>query len=122
MSEITLNIDGKVCKGTVGDTILDIARKNDVYIPTLCYLEGISAIGSCRMCVVEVEGSNKLLTSCTTPATDGMKIHTQQKNCEPTDCRYLNCSLLGATISVCFVPKAEIASCSVLPSSMAWIK
>lgn len=77
MSEITLNIDGKVCKGTAGDTILDIARKNDVYIPTLCYLEGISAIGSCRMCVVEVEGSNKLLTSCTTPATDGMKVHTQ---------------------------------------------
>ncbi|MEA4877125.1 molybdopterin-dependent oxidoreductase [Aminobacterium sp. MB27-C1] len=77
MSEITLNIDGKVCKGTAGDTILGVARKNDVYIPTLCYLEGISAIGSCRMCVVEVEGSNKLLTSCTTPATDGMVVHTQ---------------------------------------------
>ena len=76
MSEITLNIDGKVCKGTAGDTILGVARKNDVYIPTLCYLEGISAIGSCRM-FVEVEGSNKLLTSCTTPATDGMVVHTQ---------------------------------------------
>ena len=77
MSEITLNIDGKTCKGVHGDTILDIARKNDVYIPTLCFLEGISAIGSCRMCVVEVEGNNKLLTACTTPASDGMVVHTK---------------------------------------------
>jgi len=77
MSEITLIIDGKECKGTSGDTILEVARKSDVYIPTLCYLEGLSPMGSCRMCVVEVEGSNKLLTSCTTPAQDGMEIHTK---------------------------------------------
>lgn len=77
MSEITLIIDGKECKGTSGDTILEVALKNDVYIPTLCYLEGLSPMGSCRMCVVEVEGSNKLLTSCTTPAQDGMNVHTK---------------------------------------------
>lgn len=77
MSEITLIIDGKDCKGLQGDTILEVARRNDTYIPTLCYLKGLSPSGACRMCVVEVEGSNKLLTSCTTPAQDGMVVHTK---------------------------------------------
>lgn len=77
MSEIKLIIDGKDCTGLQGDTILDVARKNDVYIPTLCYLKGLSPSGACRMCVVEVEGSNKLLTACTSPAQDGMVVHTK---------------------------------------------
>jgi len=77
MKEITLNFDGKDCKGTLGDTILEVAQKNDVYIPTLCYLKGLSPIGACRMCVVEVEKNPKLLTSCTTPAADGMIVHTK---------------------------------------------
>ncbi|MCF7936266.1 MAG: molybdopterin-dependent oxidoreductase [Synergistales bacterium] len=77
MKEITLTIDGKVCKGVQGETILEIANKNEVYIPTLCYLEGLTPIGSCRMCVVEVENNPKLLTACTTPAQDGMVVHTK---------------------------------------------
>lgn len=77
MSEITLTIDGKECKGNAGDTILQVAQKHDIYIPTLCYLEGLSPMGSCRMCVVEVEGSNKLLTSCTTPAQEGMVVFSK---------------------------------------------
>lgn len=77
MKEITLTIDGKQCKGEHGDTILTVARKNDIYIPTLCYLEGLTPIGSCRMCVVEVEKNPKLLTACTTPAQDGMVVHTR---------------------------------------------
>ncbi|MBN1333640.1 MAG: (2Fe-2S)-binding protein [Synergistales bacterium] len=77
MSEINLIIDGKECKGASGDTILQVAQKNDVYIPTLCYLKGLTPIGSCRMCVVEVEGNAKLLTSCTTPAQDGMVVNTK---------------------------------------------
>ena len=77
MKEITLSFDGKECKGVLGDTILEVAQKNDVYIPTLCYLKGLSPIGACRMCVVEVEKNPKLLTSCTTPAVDGMVVHTK---------------------------------------------
>lgn len=77
MKEITLSFDGKECKGTLGDTILEVAQKNDVYIPTLCYLKGLSPIGACRMCVVEVEKNPKLLTSCTTPAVDGMVVQTK---------------------------------------------
>ena len=76
MSEITLVIDGVECRAAKGDTILGVARKHDIYIPTLCWMEGLTPIGSCRMCVVEVEGNPKLLTACTTPAENGMKIHT----------------------------------------------
>lgn len=77
MKDITLTIDGKACKGAEGNTILEVARRNDVYIPTLCFLEGLTPIGSCRMCVVEVEKNPKMLTACTTPAQDGMVVHTQ---------------------------------------------
>ncbi|MBL3593255.1 MAG: molybdopterin-dependent oxidoreductase [Synergistaceae bacterium] len=77
MKEIVLTIDGKSCHGVLGDTILEVAQKSDVYIPTLCYLKGLTPIGACRMCVVEVEGNPKMLTACTTPAVDGMVVHTK---------------------------------------------
>jgi formate dehydrogenase major subunit len=77
MKEITLTIDGTVCKGVQGDTILDVARKNGATIPTLCFLEGLTPIGACRMCVVQVEGNPKMLTACTSPAADGMVVHTR---------------------------------------------
>jgi formate dehydrogenase major subunit len=77
MSDITLVIDGIECAAAKGDTILQVARKHDIYIPTLCWMEGLTPIGSCRMCVVEVEGNTKLLTACTTPAENGMTVHTK---------------------------------------------
>ena len=77
MKEIPLIIDGKDCTGVQGDTILDIANKNDVYMPTLCYQTGLTPIGACRMCVVQLEGNPKMLPSCTTPAQDGMVVITQ---------------------------------------------
>jgi formate dehydrogenase major subunit len=76
MKEIILTIDGKQCSGVAGETILEVAQKNEVTIPTMCYLKGLTPIGACRMCVVEVEKNPKLLTSCTTPAQDGMVVHT----------------------------------------------
>lgn len=76
MKELTLTIDGTICRGIQGDTILEVARRNKVYIPTLCFLEGLTPIGSCRMCVVEVENNPKMMTACTTPAQDGMIVYT----------------------------------------------
>jgi len=76
MSEITLVIDGVECRAEKGDTILQAARKNEIYIPTLCWMEGLTPIGSCRMCMVEAAGSAKLLTACTTPAENNMSIST----------------------------------------------
>ncbi|GAB6039204.1 hypothetical protein JCM15519_37630 [Fundidesulfovibrio butyratiphilus] len=74
---IALTIDGHLCEGDPNDTILDVARKHDIYIPTLCHLEGLPSIGACRLCVVQLEGSPKLLPSCTTQITAGMVVHTK---------------------------------------------
>ncbi len=75
--EITLTIDGKACKSTFGKTILEIARENDIYIPTMCYLTKVKPIASCRMCIVDVEGVEGAILSCQEKATDGAVITTQ---------------------------------------------
>ncbi len=74
--EITLTIDGKKCKSTFGKTILEVARENDIYIPTMCYLSKVKPIASCRMCVVNVEGVEGTILSCQEKATDGAVITT----------------------------------------------
>ncbi len=77
---INLNINGKPVEGKQGQTILEVCRGAGIEIPTLCYHPNLSIVGGCRMCMVEVEGSNKLLASCSTPAEDGMVIltHTEK--------------------------------------------
>jgi len=77
--KISITINGQVCQGEQGQTILEIARANNIYIPTLCYLKGLTPWGGCRLCIVEVEGSPKLVPSCATPAVDGSKITTHNE-------------------------------------------
>lgn len=60
----TLTIDGKEVSASRKQTILEVARENDIEIPTLCHLDGLSDVGACRMCLVEIKGSNKLLPAC----------------------------------------------------------
>lgn len=74
---INLIIDGKKVEAAEGVTILEAAKAAGSEIPTLCYLEGVNNIGSCRLCVVEVEGMDKLPTSCNTKAEEGMVVHTK---------------------------------------------
>ena len=62
---VKLTIDNKVVEVPEGTTILEAARKAQLRIPTLCYLECINEIGACRVCVVELKGSQKLATSNT---------------------------------------------------------
>ncbi|MBP5309508.1 MAG: formate dehydrogenase subunit alpha [Lachnospiraceae bacterium] len=77
MVNITINgTDYEVKKDA---TILDVAKDNGIYIPTLCYLEGVSDIGSCRLCVVEVQGYDNLLPACRTKVKDGMIINTESE-------------------------------------------
>ncbi len=76
---ITLKIDGKEIKTEEGRTILEAARENDIYIPTLCYHENLLPIGSCRLCIVEIEGYEKPMTSCTTVAVEGISVTTQSE-------------------------------------------
>ena len=75
--EITVTINGKACKSTFGKTILEIARENGIYIPTMCYLTKTLPIGSCRMCLVHVEGVDGAILSCQEKATDGAVVTTQ---------------------------------------------
>ena len=80
MSEtINITMDGRKLEIPAGYTILAAANHNGIEIPTLCYLKHVSNIGSCRLCVVEVEGVDKLLTACNTIAKEGMVIHTMSK-------------------------------------------
>ena len=73
---INLTIDGKACSGFFGQTILEIARENDIYIPTMCYLTKTLPIASCRMCSVKVEGVDGFILSCQEKAVDGAVIQT----------------------------------------------
>jgi len=76
LKTVSIRIDDEVITIRPGHTILDAARIHDKYIPTLCYLEGLSAAGACRVCMVEVAGTDRLLAACTTPVQDGMSIRT----------------------------------------------
>ncbi|MGI6162626.1 MAG: NADH-dependent [FeFe] hydrogenase, group A6 [Bacillota bacterium] len=73
---VKLLIDGRPVEVPEGTTILAAAKKLGLRIPTLCYLEGINEIGACRVCVVELKGSHKLVTSCNTVVQDGMEVLT----------------------------------------------
>lgn len=76
MGNVNVTIDGKKVSGRDGMTILEAAKEAGVEIPTLCHQEGISPSGNCRICVVEVEGYNRLVGSCHTPIEEGMVIQT----------------------------------------------
>jgi len=72
----TLVIDGHEVSARGGQTILEVARENDIEIPTLCHLEGLSDVGACRLCLVEIAGSNKLLPACVATVSEGMEVST----------------------------------------------
>ena len=74
--KLSIRIDGEYVAAQAGQTILEVARASGKYIPTLCWLEGLSSVGSCRLCIVEVSGVGRLLPACTTPVQDGMSVTT----------------------------------------------
>ena len=71
-----IKIDNMTVTAENGETILEVARRNHIDIPTLCYLKEINEVASCRVCVVEVEGARNLVTSCTTKVREGMVVRT----------------------------------------------
>lgn len=76
MSKITVTIDNHVLSVEAGTTLLRAATDNGLKIPNLCYDGRVELYGACGLCVVEVEGTPKLLRACSTKATDGMVVHT----------------------------------------------
>jgi NADH dehydrogenase/NADH:ubiquinone oxidoreductase subunit G len=74
-----ITINGNEFAFEPGETILEVAQRNSVDIPTLCHLKGATPTGACRVCVVEVEGARSLLASCATPASNKMVVRTESK-------------------------------------------
>jgi bidirectional [NiFe] hydrogenase diaphorase subunit len=79
MAAITLTINDKQVGAEESQTLLSVAKEQGVEIPTLCHLEGVYDVGACRLCLVEVEGINKLLPACTTRASEGMVVKTDSE-------------------------------------------
>ena len=76
MKKLNINIDGQELSGYAGETILEVARENGIFIPTLCYDERTDIYGGCGLCVVEIEGNPKLWKACATEISDGWVIKT----------------------------------------------
>jgi bidirectional [NiFe] hydrogenase diaphorase subunit len=73
---LTLSIDGKDVSAREDETLLTVARQNGIAIPTLCHLDGLSERGACRLCIVEVKGSPRLLPACVTLPRQDMEVST----------------------------------------------
>ncbi|HSK69265.1 MAG TPA: NADH-dependent [FeFe] hydrogenase, group A6 [Candidatus Limnocylindria bacterium] len=87
-----VNINGKVVEAKEGQTVLQAAMDFNIYIPSLCYLEGVHQFGGCRMCMVEIEGVRNLAASCRVKVRDGMVVRTNTARVRQA--RKINCELL----------------------------
>lgn len=94
-SENNIVIDGQEYSFKPGETILQVARRNGIDIPTLCYLKGASPTGACRICLVEVEGARNLVASCAAPAAPKMVVRTESPSV--VKARRMNLELLLAS-------------------------
>ncbi|HKV77916.1 MAG TPA: 2Fe-2S iron-sulfur cluster-binding protein, partial [Candidatus Sulfotelmatobacter sp.] len=75
----TLKINGRDLSGRQEETILDVARQNGIFIPRLCEMDGLTDVGACRLCLVEIKGQNKLLPACVTMVEEGMEVTTDSE-------------------------------------------
>lgn len=75
-TKLKVTINGKECEATKGETILNVAERYKIHIPTLCHHSDLCLSGVCRVCVCEVEGQRLLQTACSTPAAEGIVIKT----------------------------------------------
>jgi bidirectional [NiFe] hydrogenase diaphorase subunit len=83
MAVLTLTIDDHAVTANEGQTLLSVAREAGMAIPTMCHLDGVSDVAACRLCLVEIAGSNRLQAACVTKAAEGMVVHTNTpKLCE----------------------------------------
>ena len=89
---VNVTIDGKQIQVPEKTTILAAAKKVGINIPNLCYWEGLNEIGACRVCVVEVEGYDKLFTACNNEVKEGMVIRTNSQKAR--DARKTNVKLI----------------------------
>jgi bidirectional [NiFe] hydrogenase diaphorase subunit len=106
MAVTTLTIDGRPVAAREGQTLLEAAREVGIAIPTLCHLDGLTDVGSCRLCLVEVDGEEPLYPACVTEVSEGMDVRTDTVRLR--EFRRLNLELLFAARNhVCAVCVAD---------------
>ncbi len=79
MSVLTLQVDGRDVAVPEGATILEAVRAAGASVPMLCHLDGLTPVGACRLCLVEIGGSPRLQPACTTPASEGLEVRTSSE-------------------------------------------
>ncbi len=97
METVKIEIDGKEVRGAPGTTILQAAQSAGIDIPTLCYHRDLPPAGSCRICVVELKNSDRLVGSCHTPIAEGMVVYTRSPKVISTRKMLLELLLAGHT-------------------------
>src|SRR5581483_11683760 len=102
---ITFTIDGESVRAPEGATILEALRRRGVDTPTLCYLENLTPVNVCRVCVVEVEGSRTLVPACSRKAEPGMVVHTDSERVRLS--RRMVLELLGSSVDLSTAPQIE---------------
>src|SRR6266705_3486360 len=102
--EREITIDGKRVKVCEGATILDATKKLGIDTPTLCFLETLTPVNACRVCVVELEGSRTLVPACSRKAEAGMNVHTDSERVRLS--RRLVLELLGSSVDLSTAPDA----------------
>jgi len=103
--EIEIEIDGKTVHATEGATILDAARKVGIETPTLCFLENLTPVNVCRVCVVELEGSRVLVPACSRKVEQAMKIKTDSERVRLS--RRLVLEFLASSVDVSTAPSLQ---------------
>jgi len=100
--QIEIKIDGKPVSVPEGSTIMDAARKLGIDTPTLCYLESLTPVNVCRVCVVELEGSRVLVPACSRKAEPGMSVKTDSARVRLS--RRMVLEFLGSSVDVSTAP------------------
>ncbi|MFV2031903.1 MAG: NADH-quinone oxidoreductase subunit NuoG [Gammaproteobacteria bacterium] len=77
---VTVTIDGREIQAQPGRLLIDVADENDIVIPRFCYHKKLSVVANCRMCLIEIERSPKLMPACATQVADGMIVRTRSAN------------------------------------------
>lgn len=102
---VSLTIDGRSVEVPIGATILDACKALDIEIPTLCYLETLTPVNACRVCVVEVEGARVLAPACSRKVEAGMKVRTRSPRVDLS--RKVVLELLGSSVDLSTAPALD---------------
>src|SRR5215203_2416890 len=102
---VDLKIDGKDVRVPEGTTLLQACKSVGIDTPTLCYLENLTPVNVCRICVVEVEGSRVLVPACSRKAEAGMVVHTDSERVRLS--RRLVLELLGSSVDLSTAPLVQ---------------